>query len=91
MEGGEARFKVDGDSMELTLFSGDILSVKHIPEQDIKVVDVIVARNRDTLVTHRLIEKGEEFWLTKGDNRDKPDLPFPPLSVLGIVTNVENE
>ena len=71
---------VTGRSMEPTLEQGDLLFVKAVDVEEVRVGDIVVFRRPDTgeLVVHRVYEivrgpGGEILLRTKGDNREEPD------------------
>lgn len=79
---------VNGDSMEPTLYKGDLFLV--LPSDDYEVGDIIVFKSEKNrrLVTHRIVEEKEEGYITKGDNNPKPDqslLGFKPVTNKKIV------
>ena len=87
---------VEGVSMEPTYIQGDLLVLKGIPAQDIKLGDVVVYRRtvNSMLIVHRVVAiktiSGELYFTTQGDNRQtnpSPDYPdVPAEDVVGTVT-----
>lgn len=80
---------VEGVSMEKTYIQGDLLILKGIPTQDIKIGDVVVYQ-RSILIVHRVVNikvvNGETYFTTQGDNNPGPD-PYdvPSTAVVGTV------
>ena len=67
---------VIGKSMNPTLRSGDLLIIKDINPDKIKIGDIITIRYDDYTITHRLVEKIEgdpNYYRIKGDNNEEPD------------------
>jgi len=66
-------------SMEPHYNIGDLVVVKEIKKEDIKLNDVITysINNTQDTISHRIIEiveqDGEEYYRTKGDNNNAPD------------------
>lgn len=64
-------------SMEPTIKKKDAILVKEVPEEEIKVNDIISFTTKDTNVTHRVIaiteEDGSKKYTTKGDNNNTED------------------
>jgi len=85
---------VEGVSMEKTYYDGDLVILRGIPKEDIKIGDVIVYQRsiNSISIIHRVVDKrligGELYFVTQGDNRISnpgPDSPVPDESVKGVV------
>ncbi|MCJ7634099.1 signal peptidase I [Candidatus Bathyarchaeota archaeon] len=85
---------VEGPSMEKTYFQGDLLLLKGIPTQDIKVGDVVVyQRTAGSLrIVHRVVDikvvNEVVYFIVQGDNRvtnQYPDSPVPSTAILCTV------
>lgn len=59
-------------SMEPLIQTGSLVFVK--PAQEYAVGDIITYRCGETSVTHRIVKKTEEGYVTKGDANPAPDL-----------------
>lgn len=74
-------YPVKGRSMLPNLREGDLVFVKPCSTVDVNVGDIVVYKNGDIFVVHRVIEKvvrgGEVLLMTKGDNN-----PFPDASLI---------
>jgi signal peptidase len=74
---GYKTFVVLSGSMEPNLNIGDIIIVKQVKDNKLKVGDVVSYKNSNTVTTHRIIDistKGEEiFYKTKGDANNIED------------------
>jgi phage repressor protein C with HTH and peptisase S24 domain len=66
-------FEVDGDSMEPTFSSGDIVLATMVPHEDwndIKNFCVYIVLTSDQLLVKRLYRKNEEEWVLISDNEE---------------------
>ncbi len=81
--------KTFGNSMYPLLLDGDILYLKKIPFKRIKTNDIITVKNGNTYFTHRVIYKGKDYVITKGDNNHTSDKRVSAKNILGIVENVK--
>ncbi len=69
---GISVLRVESGSMENTLSIGDIIVIKEC--DDYKVNDIITYNvEKEYLVTHRIIEKENGKFITKGDNNNTKD------------------
>ncbi len=78
--------------MEKTYIQGDLLLLKGIPTEEIKIGDVIVYQLTASsfLIVHRVVNikvvDGEVYFTTQGDNNPAPDRPdVPSTAVVGTV------
>ena len=92
-------FIVLSGSMESEIYSGDIVVVKEVDKENLKVNDVIAFKNDDIVVTHRIVEivneNGTTKYITKGDNNNTQDKDYVlPENVEGLyqfkVSNLGN-
>ena len=78
-------FEVDGDSMEPTLYPGDLLLASMLPQEDwvdIKNLSVYVILTEDRLVVKRIFKKNASEWILISDNEDHhPQAVLPVSSV----------
>lgn len=80
-------------SMETEIYTGDLVFVKEVDPNTLKVNDIIAFRNEaDTVTTHRIIEiveqNGEKLFRTKGDNNSGEDANLVKMEdVEGIYTS----
>lgn len=75
---GYKSFVIVSGSMEPTILKQDAILVKKVPEEEIKVNDIISFTTKNqTNVTHRVIriekENGTKKYTTKGDNNNTED------------------
>ena len=75
---GYKPFVVTSGSMESSINIGDLVFVKNVNYDDLKVNDIIAFKGKDDIVTtHRIIEEvevdNEKCFKTKGDNNNTVD------------------
>lgn len=74
---GYKSFVIMSGSMEPTIMTKDAILVKEVPEEEIKINDIISFNQQGTNVTHRVIniekENGKIIYHTKGDNNQTED------------------
>lgn len=73
-------FIVLSGSMETEIKTGDIVVVKEVPIEEIKLNDVIAFKEDGIVITHRIVEikdeNGLRKYITKGDNNNVQDSGF---------------
>lgn len=82
---GYKPFIVLSGSMETEIFRGDLIIVKNIEPETLKIDDVIAFRDAEnTVTTHRIIDIVEKddnkYFVTKGDNNSSQDQNLVELS-----------
>ena len=82
---GYTFFEVATGSMYPTIEVGDIVVVNIT--KDVKENDIIVYKDGENFITHRLIKKNDEEFITKGDANNTEDLPIRENVILGKVVN----
>ena len=71
---GFRSYTVLSGSMEPEFYPGDLVITQHKDKADIKVDDIVTYRdNEGIVITHRIIEKTNEGYITKGDNNNVND------------------
>lgn len=83
---GYTFFEVATGSMSGTIEIGDVVIVKLT--KDVQENDVIVYKEENNFITHRLIEKNNNELVTKGDANNAEDKPITINQVLGKVIKV---
>ena len=82
---GYTFFEVATGSMYPTIEVGDIVIVNIT--KDIKENDIIVYKDEENFITHRIVKKTSEEIITKGDANNTEDLPIRENVILGKVVN----
>ena len=89
--GGNYYFIVTSGSMEPTLNLGDWAVCSKVKFEDVNVGDIIAVKyppKPTYIIVHRVVEKGHDYLLTKGDMCDAPDdFVTIPENVLAKFTN----
>jgi phage repressor protein C with HTH and peptisase S24 domain len=74
-------FEIDGDSMEPTLGSGDVVLASMVPTEDwndIKNFNVYIVLTVDQLMIKRLYRKSDKEWVLISDNEEtNPQVLLP--------------
>lgn len=70
-------------SMEDTILPNDMVIVHRRPEYEVN--DIVMYRGNSSTVTHRIIELGENGYITKGDANNTDDGEIPRERVVGKV------
>jgi hypothetical protein len=87
---GLLRLRVNGSSMAPLLQAGDIVQVEPTQPERLALGDLVVIRRERDFVTHRLVSKSSQNWLTKGDNCAYLDPAFETSAVVGRVIAIES-
>ena len=80
---GYTFFEVATGSMADTINIGDVVIVKI--NDRIKKNDIIVYKEENSFITHRIIEINEESIITRGDANNSEDKPIQTSQILGKV------
>ena len=80
---GYTVFQVITGSMEPTIMTKDIVVEKIT--KDVNIDDIVTYKFKDDFITHRVIEQGENYIVTKGDNNNAEDLPVAKEDIVGRV------
>lgn len=74
---GYKAYIITTNSMEPSISSGDVVIVKKYDEKQIKVGDIITYKQKEELITHRVVDikenEHERRFITKGDNNNIED------------------
>lgn len=90
---GYKPFIVLSGSMETEIYKGDLVIVKEVKHNKLKLNDVIAFRDEDNyVVTHRIVdinkENNETKYITKGDNNNTNDRGYVTIeNIEGIYVN----
>jgi len=86
---------VAGESMSPMLRRGDIITIKAISPENIRLGDIVVFATNGTLCAHRLIMKisrgGRFILVTKSDSTFFIDRPFYDKKLLGKVVEIKKD
>ena len=83
---GYTFFEVATGSMSNTIEIGDVVVVKITKE--VNKNEIIVYRDGDNFVTHRLIEKDGDKLVAKGDANNSEDKPIEEKMIIGEVVKI---
>ncbi len=86
---GYTFFEVATGSMYPTLDIGDVIIVELT--KNVKENDIIVYKDEENIITHRLIKKNMDGLIAKGDANNSEDKPIQEEMVLGKVINTINK
>ncbi|WP_172967208.1 S24/S26 family peptidase [Thermococcus sp. 101 C5] len=82
---GSIKLKVTGNSMYPVIKEGDIVSINRFqPEIQLHPGDIVLIRNFDGVILHRVVKIKGNSIITKGDNNPLIDGVFNISDVLGI-------
>lgn len=76
-------FEVDGESMEPTLYAGDVILASMLPQEDwadIKNFCIYILLTADQLLVKRVYRKNNEEWVLLSDNEDVSPQVLVPIS-----------
>lgn len=87
---GISLFQISSNSMAPTFYKDDFIIIKK--EEDYNIGEIITYKiNNNCLVTHRIIEKYKNVFITKGDaNNIKDEEEIPREAVVGKVVYIIN-
>ena len=91
ISGHTLRLRAFGTSMLPSIWPGNILSVEPKPEQEIVAGDIVLVARRNRFFIHRLIEKHDSRWITRGDSLPHDDDPVNSPEVLGRVSLIHKK
>lgn len=83
---GYTFFEVATASMFPTIEIGDVVVVEIT--KDVQKNDIIVYKDGESIITHRLIEKNDKELIAKGDANNSEDKPINENMVLGKVIKI---
>ena len=78
---GYTFFEIVSGSMSPTIEKGDMIFVKL--DTDYKVGDIVSFKDNDSIITHRIIEKNNNYYVTKGDANNTADNPIKEDQIIG--------
>lgn len=87
----QARIKIVGDSM-LPLLSDKDWVIVAVNEKTIrKIGNIVLIRQQDGSLLHRLVGRSGNLFYSKGDNRRHLDPPAKAEEIIGVLKEVENK
>ena len=82
---GWVRFRATGSSMLPAIAPGDLLSFRTAGPQDLVPGQVVLVKNDDRLVVHRLLSSDQGLLITRGDSLRAADAPICATRLLGVL------
>jgi len=89
--GATIRLQAFGTSMLPSIWPGDVLSVERKPDPEIVPGDIVLVARRNRFFIHRLVEKHNSHWITRGDSLPQKDEPVGEDRVLGKVSLIHKK
>jgi signal peptidase I len=86
--GGSIRLQALGTSMLPAIWPGDLLSIESKPGEGVVPGDLVLVARDQRFFIHRLIEKHNSRWITRGDSMPQNDAPVADAQVLGKVSAI---
>jgi SOS-response transcriptional repressor LexA len=86
--GGRIRLQALGTSMLPSIWPGDVLSIESRPGEEAVPGDIVLVARDHRFFVHRLIEKHNSLWITRGDSLPQNDPPVGESQVLGKVSAI---
>lgn len=84
---GKLQIVVEGNSMRPILKPGDTIEISK--KKIYKIGDIVVFKEKDNRIVHRIIAYDQEHLITKGDNVCYSDLPIMYEDIMGKVSSVD--
>jgi signal peptidase I len=85
---GKVHLKVTGASMVPALWPGDLLTVRTCDLSELSPDAIIVFRQKQRLIVHRLMHRTGDQIVTRGDARPCLDDPIAAGEIVGCVESV---
>jgi len=89
--GGTLRLRAFGTSMLPVIWPGDVLTIEHKSGDEIVPGDIALVVRHGRFFVHRLIEKCDSGWITRGDSLPHNDEPAAESQVLGRVSLIRRK
>jgi signal peptidase I len=83
------RFQAVGRSMLPTIQDGEIVHVKPVATDMLRIGDIVLLRTGEQFKAHRIIRKGDQCFITRGDAGVDTDGEIRADQILGRVTAKE--
>jgi signal peptidase I len=85
---GKVQLKVAGVSMVPALWPGDIITVRSCDPQEVGPDSIIVFRQNQRLIVHRLMHREGDRIVTRGDASPGVDEPITAAEIVGCVDTI---
>lgn len=89
--GDVIRFLVTSNSMHPFIRKNDYLSVESLPSKNYSIGEIVVIRQGEGFLTHRLVTRRGEMVITKGDACILPDEPISIEAIIGRALSTDCE
>jgi hypothetical protein len=86
--GGSIRLQALGTSMLPSIWPGDVLRIENKAGEEAVPGDIVLVARDHRFFIHRLIEKHNSQWITRGDSLPQNDAPVAESQVLGKVSAI---
>jgi len=85
------RFRANGFSMFPFIIDGDVLTISPLGGSGLEVGSVVAFRRAEDngIAVHRIVSRGKDYFLIKGDNISGVDGYIPRRNLLGFVSKIE--
>ena len=83
---GYTFFEIVSGSMSPTIEKGDMIVVKL--DTDYKIGDIVTFKEDDSIITHRIVEKKDGYYVTKGDSNNTLDNPIKENQIIGKTVKI---
>ncbi len=83
---GYTFFEIISGSMSPTIEKGDMIIVKLDTEYN--VGDIVSFKEDDSVITHRIVEKNDDYYVTKGDANNTKDNPIKESQIIGKTAKI---
>jgi signal peptidase I len=89
--GGAIRLRALGTSMLPSIWPGDVLRIESKLGEDFVPGDIVLVARDPRFVVHRLVEKRNSQWITRGDALPQNDPPVADSQLLGKVFTIHRK
>ena len=89
-QGEQLRLRVNGESMAPLIHPGDTVIIVYCQPDELRCGDLVLIRRENDLVTHRLIGRTDQGWITKGDGSPWADPLVKEDCLLGKAVAIES-
>jgi len=73
------------------LKKGDLVLIKGVDKEELRVEDIVVYQNFRGFTIHRIVKMNEDTLVTKGDANNAQDSPVEYDQLVGRVVNLINK